>query len=62
MKRKAKKTKEIKRGRVLEAVLHFSWWNSYMDKKQGKAVHRQASGKDLPALFTWTSVRPDITQ
>lgn len=24
-----------------------------------KAVHRQASGKDLPAHFTWTSVRPD---
>lgn len=24
-----------------------------------EAVHRQARGRDLPAHFTWTSVRPD---
>lgn len=33
------------------------------DEKQGEtgmeAVHRQARGRDLPAHFTWTSVRPD---
>lgn len=33
------------------------------DEKRGEtgmeAVHRQARGRDLPAHFTWTSVRPD---
>lgn len=34
-----------------------------LGQKQGgtgmEAVHRQARGRDLPAHFTWTSVRPD---
>lgn len=58
-----RKKKQIKTGirsrhNVSRACGAVTW-----DEKQGEtgmeAVHRQARGRDLPAHFTWTSVRPD---
>ena len=34
-------------------------WDEKQWETGMEAVHRQARGRDLPAQFTWTSVRPD---
>ena len=34
-------------------------WDEKQRETGMEAVHRQARGRDLPAHFTWTSVRPD---